>query len=69
MYISPYIVQALHESRVRDAERNANHDRIVRELSEAVPVFSGGLSQRIGQWLRRNHQPKDVRDVRHAHAM
>lgn len=69
MYVSPYVAQALHESRVREAQKNADHNRVVRELSEAVPVFYGGLSQRISQWLHRNEQPKAVRDVRHAHAV
>lgn len=69
MYVSPYLVQALHESRMREAQQNADHNRVVRELSEAVPVISGGLMQRINRWLRRNESTKVVRDVRRAHAV
>ena len=66
---SPYLAQVLHEDRILEAQKHADHNRLVRELSEPVPMVYGGLMERISQWFHHSEQPKDVRDVRRAHAI
>ena len=70
MYVSPNIVQILHEERLREAQKNG-HYRVIRDLAEPAPVeFENGLFATIKQWLRpeRQEQRPETRDVRHAHA-
>jgi hypothetical protein len=69
MYVSPYIAQVLTEARIREAQKESARYRAALELSQPVPQVVGGLTERIGQWLRRDKQSKDVRDVRRAHAV
>ena len=71
MYESPYIVQLLHEDKVRDAMKNASRSRLVYDLSEPVPqVYEEGLLPRIKQWISLRNQPKqEATDVRRAPAL
>ena len=61
MYISPYIVQTLHEDRIRDAQQYA-HNRSASDPS-SVSLFS-----RINGLLHIRTQ-RQLRDARHAHAL
>ena len=61
MYISPYIVQTLHEDRIRDAQQYAR----TRVVSDQPSV---SLLTRISDLLHvRTQHP--TRDARHAHAI
>ncbi len=67
MYISPYIVQALHEDRIRDGQRTAR----VRIISDHPSV---SLLSRVSQMLHIRGQQvtaetPETRDARHAHAL
>ena len=61
MYISPYIVQSLHEDRIRDGQRTARR-RVISD-QQAVSLFS-----RISNLLRVR-EVRETRDARHAHAI
>jgi hypothetical protein len=71
MYQSPYLVQILHEDRVREAMKNASLSRRVYDLSEPVPnEYNDGLLHRIAQWINVKNQPKqESPDARRAHAL
>ena len=66
MYIPSFIVQSLHEDRIRDAQRTAQN-RVTGD-NQSVSLFS-----RISQLLHiRGQQPTETpetRDARHAHAL
>ena len=64
MYISPFIVQALHEDRIRDGQRTARNRVITGTPS--VSLFS-----RISHLLRAREQraTSETSDARHAHAI
>ena len=71
MYVPPYIVQALYEDRVRDAQNSARN-RLLRDISEGAPnEYSDGLISRVKQWLAHRDQPQrqETADVRRAHAL
>ena len=61
MYISPYIVQSLHEDRIRDGQKTAR-SRVISD-KQAVSLFS-----RISQLLRVR-DTRETSDARHAHAI
>ena len=72
MYVPDYVVQAIHEDRIRDAQRYARN-RTLREMSEPIPTETGLLVQ-IKQWLHRQpSQPietqQEAADARRAHAI
>lgn len=71
MYQSPYLVQILHEDRVREAMKNASRSRRVYDLSEPVPnVYYDGLLHRIARWMNvKNQSQQEARDARRAHAL
>ncbi len=71
MYESPYIVQILHEERVREAMKYASNSRLVYDLSESVPnEYHEGLLHRIKQLISVRNQPKqEATDVRRAPAL
>ena len=70
MYVSPHIVQAIHEDRIREAQRYAQ-DRRIRDASEPVPVeYSSGLLYQIKQLIHFKRQPMSQQEIaRHAHAV
>ena len=61
MYISPYVVQSLHEDRIRDGQRTARN-----RFATGKPSIS--LFSRISHLLRVRNQ-RETSDVRHAHAI
>ena len=61
MYISPYVVQTLHEDRIRDAQQYARRRTVTGKAST-------GLFERISHLLRARN-PRETRDARHAHAL
>ena len=61
MYISPLVVQALHEDRIRDAQRYARPRTVVRSQSVS-------LINRISNLLHVRPQ-HETTDARHAHAL
>jgi len=61
MYISPYIVQTLHEDRIRDAQQYARN-----RFSDQPSV---SLFSRINGLLLRVRPQHPIRDARHAHAI
>ncbi len=61
MYIPSFVVQSLHEDRIRDAQRTAQ-SRVTSE-KPTVSLFS-----RISQLLHVRHA-QEARDARHAHAI
>lgn len=72
MYQSPYLVQILHEDRVREAMKNASHSRRVYDASEPVPnEYYDGLLHRIARWMnaRNTQSQQEARDARRAHAL
>jgi len=64
MYISPYIVQTLHEDRIRDAQQTAQRRTVTGEASF-------GLFERISHLLHNRDQRDASKsgDARHAHAI
>jgi hypothetical protein len=64
MYISPYIVQTLHEDRIREAQQYARR----RVFGGQPPA---GLFSRISHLLRAREQraTSETSDARHAHAI
>ncbi|MBI1259238.1 MAG: hypothetical protein GC204_17360 [Chloroflexi bacterium] len=61
MYISPYIVQSLHEDRIRDGQQTARR-RVISD-KPAVSLFN-----RISHLLRVR-EVRATSDARHAHAI
>ena len=61
MYISPYIVQTLHEDRIREGQQYAR-TRVVSD-KPSVSLFT-----RISDLLHVRAQ-QETRDARHAHAI
>ena len=64
MYISPYIVQTLHEDRIRDAQQTARRRTVTGPASV-------GLFERISHLLHNRDQraSSETTDARHAHAI
>ncbi len=72
MYQSPYLVQILHEDRVREAMKTASSNRRVYDASEAVPnEYQDGLLHRIARWMnvKNTQSQQETRDARRAHAL
>jgi hypothetical protein len=68
MYVSPMIVEALHNDRVREAQKHA-HSRVISDYSEAQPnVSEEGLLVSLRQWMNSRRQSHNG-SARRAHAM
>jgi hypothetical protein len=67
MYISPMLVEALHNDRVREVLKSA-HNHVIVDYSEAQPnVVEEGLLVSIKQWM--NNRQSRVGSARRAHAV
>lgn len=64
MYISPYVVQTLHEDRIRDAQQTARRRTVTGKASV-------GLFERISHLLHNRDQGEVSKssDARPAHAI
>lgn len=68
MYVSPMIVEALHNDRVREAQKNAQI-RLISDYSEPQPVIvEEGLIVSLRQWMQ-NRQLFRSGNARRAHAV
>jgi hypothetical protein len=68
MYVSTSIVEALHNERVREAQKSA-HSHVISDFSEVQPnVVEEGLLIQFRQWVQARRQFRGA-NARHAHAV
>ena len=69
MYVSPSLVEALHNERVREAQKSA-HSRVISDISEAQPnVVEEGLLVSLKLWMHNRRQFRSGSAARQAHAV
>ena len=69
MYVSDYMVQVMHQDRLREAER-ARRFNVLHDATEQAPVIvEAGLVHQIKQWFNSRNRRQETRDVRRATAV